>query len=255
MIDLNSDVGESFGAWKMGDDAAIFRAVSSANIACGFHAGDPDVMLRTVLAAKEAGVGVGAHPGHPDLVGFGRRNLAVSPDEAYAFVLYQIGALAAMCRATGVSLRHVKPHGALYNQAAKEPALAQAIARAVKDAGDGLILMGLANSCFEQAAAQEGVRFAAEAFADRGYRADGTLVPRSEPGAIIHDAKTAAERVVRMATEGIVEAVDGTLVQFRPASVCLHGDTAFAVEMAKTVREALEHAGVSVRSLTEVISA
>ena len=252
LIDLNSDLGESFGAWSMGDDAEVLRHVSSANVACGFHAGDPQVMLATVEAAKARGVAVGAHPGHPDLVGFGRRTLAVSPDEAYAFTLYQIGALKAFCRAAGTELQHVKPHGALYNQAAKDPELARAIARAVADGGN-LILMGLARSCFEAAAAEASVPFAAEAFADRAYRADGTLVPRKERGAVIHDVDIAVRRVVRMATEGIVEAIDGTLIAFRPHSICLHGDNAEAVEMARAVREGLERAGVAIRPLKEVL--
>jgi len=249
MMDLNSDLGESFGAWTMGDDEAVLASVSSANVACGYHAGDPEVMLKTVRAAAQRGVGVGAHPGYPDLVGFGRRTMVCSPDEVYAFTLYQIGALAAVCRASGVSLRHVKPHGALYNQAAKDPRLAEAIARAVKDGGEGLMLLGLANSAFGGAAVAVGVPFAAEAFADRAYRADGTLVPRGEPGAVIHDEAVAAARVVRMATEGVVEAIDGTLVSLRPHSVCLHGDTKEAVTMAREVRRALEGAGVEIRAL------
>lgn len=252
LIDLNSDLGESFGAWSMGNDAEVLRHVSSANVACGFHAGDPQVMLATVEAAKTHGVAVGAHPGHPDLVGFGRRTLAVSPDEAYAFTLYQIGAMKAFCHAAGMELQHVKPHGALYNQAAKDPELARAIARAVADAGN-LILMGLARSCFESAAAESAVPFAAEAFADRAYRADGTLVPRKERGAVIHDVPVAVQRVVRMATEGVVEAIDGTLIAFRPHSICLHGDNAEAVEMARAVREGLERAGVAIRPLKEVL--
>lgn len=248
-MDLNSDLGEGFGAWNLGDDEAVLASVSSANVACGYHAGDPEVMLRTVRSAARRGVAVGAHPGYPDLIGFGRRNMVCSPNEVYAFSLYQIGALGAVCRASGVSLKHVKPHGALYNQAAKDPRLAEAIARAVKDAGDGLILLGLANSAFSEAAATAGVPFAAEAFADRTYRADGTLVPRGEPGAVIHDVGVASSRVVRMATEGVVEAVDGTLVALRPDSICLHGDTAEAVAMAAAVRKALEGAGVLVRAL------
>ena len=248
-MDLNSDLGESFGAWTMGADEAVLASVSSANVACGYHAGDPEVMRQTVRSAARGGVAVGAHPGYPDLVGFGRRNMGCSPDEVYAFTLYQVGALGAFCRAEGVPLRHVKPHGALYNQAAKDPRLAEALARAVRDAGEGIILLGLANSAFADAAATAGIPFAAEAFADRAYRADGTLVPRGEPGAVIHDVPLAAARVVRMATEGVVEALDGTLVSLRPHSVCLHGDTAEAVIMAREVRRALEGAGVAIRAL------
>ncbi|MDD4364262.1 MAG: LamB/YcsF family protein [Synergistales bacterium] len=252
VIDLNSDLGESFGAWTMGNDSAVLRYVSSANVACGFHAGDPQVMLATARSAKAAGVTVGAHPGYPDLVGFGRRNLSASPDEAYAFTLYQIGAMDAVCHSLGLALQHVKPHGALYNQAAKDSALARAIARAVRDVG-GLILMGLAGSCMAAAAAEAGIPFAAEAFADRAYRADGTLLPRREPGAVIHDVNEAVNRVVRMATEGVVEAVDGSIISFRPHSICLHGDNAEAVEMAREIRKGLETSGVTIRPLKEIL--
>ena len=253
LIDLNSDLGESFGAYTLGMDGDVMKSVTSANVACGFHAGDPEVMLKTVKLAASAGVAVGAHPGHPDLQGFGRRTMACSPDETYAYCLYQIGAMASVCRAAGVRLQHVKAHGALYNQAAKDLALAKAIAKATKDAADGLILLGLANSLFEQAAREEGVPFASEAFADRGYQADGTLVPRSKPGAMIDDLNLAAARVVRMATEGVVEAIDGTIVRMRPDSVCLHGDSAHAVTMAAAVRKALEGANIAVRPLSEVL--
>lgn len=252
-IDLNSDIGESFGAYCMGDDEAVMDAVTSANVACGFHAGDPLVMKKTIKNCAAKGVAVGAHPGYPDLVGFGRRNMKCTPEEEYADCLYQIGALSAFCRTNGLALQHVKPHGAMYNQAAKDPGLARAIARAVKDSGENIILMGLANSEFENAAKEMGVPFAAEAFADRGYMPDGSLVPRSQPGAIIHDVEEAAKRVVRMVTEGTVEAVDGTVINFRPQSVCMHGDTPEAVEMAKSVRKALEAAGVKVTNLKEVV--
>ena len=252
-IDLNSDIGESFGAYCMGDDEAVMDAVTSANVACGFHAGDPLVMKKTIKNCAAKGVAVGAHPGYPDLVGFGRRNMKCTPEEEYADCLYQIGALSAFCRANGLALQHVKPHGAMYNQAAKDPGLARAIARAVKDSGENIILMGLANSEFEKAAKEMGVAFAAEAFADRGYMPDGSLVPRSQPGAIIHDVEEAAKRVVRMVTEGTVGAVDGTVINFRPQSICMHVDTPEAVDMAKTVRRELEAAGVKVTNLKEVV--
>jgi UPF0271 protein len=252
-IDLNSDIGESFGAYSMGDDEAVMDAVTSANVACGFHAGDPLVMKKTIKNCAAKGVAVGAHPGYPDLVGFGRRNMKCTPEEEYADCLYQIGALSAFCRTNGLALQHVKPHGAMYNQAAKDPGLARAIARAVKDSGENIILMGLANSEFENAAKEMGVPFAAEAFADRGYMPDGSLVPRSQPGAIIHDVEEAAKRVVRMVTEGTVGAVDGTVINFRPQSICMHGDTPEAVDMAKTVRRELEAAGVKVTNLKEVV--
>ncbi|HAH68981.1 MAG TPA: LamB/YcsF family protein, partial [Synergistaceae bacterium] len=249
----NSDIGESFGAYCMGDDEAVMDAVTSANVACGFHAGDPLVMKKTIKNCAAKGVAVGAHPGYPDLVGFGRRNMKCTPEEEYADCLYQIGALSAFCRTNGLALQHVKPHGAMYNQAAKDPGLARAIARAVKDSGENIILMGLANSEFENAAKEMGVPFAAEAFADRGYMPDGSLVPRSQPGAIIHDVEEAAKRVVRMVTEGTVGAVDGTVINFRPQSICMHGDTPEAVDMAKTVRRELEAAGVKVTNLKEVV--
>jgi len=255
VIDLNSDLGESFGAWKMGSDEAVLQFVSSANVACGFHAGDPMVMLATVRAAKEKGVAVGAHPGYPDLIGFGRRNMDVTPDEAYAYTLYQIGALQSECNALGYKLQHVKAHGALYNQAAKNHALAVAIARAVKDAGTGLILLGLANSEFDKAAAEVGVPYAAEAFADRAYQADGTLVPRKVPGSMIHDVNLAVARMIRMVKEGKIETIDGKLIDLKPHSICLHGDSPKAVQMASEVRKGLEAAGIAIRPISEVIKA
>ena len=250
---MNSDIGESFGAYRLGDDASVMEAVTSANIACGFHAGDPLVMKDTVALCAQKKIAVGAHPGYPDLVGFGRRNMACSPDEVYSDCLYQIGALQAFCIANGIELQHVKPHGAMYNQAAKDAKLARAVAAAVKDAGPEIILMGLAKSEFERAAEEAGIPFAAEAFADRAYMPDGSLVPRSQPGSVIHDVDAAAARVARMATEGTVEAIDGTVISFRPHSICLHGDTAEAVLMAKAVRSALEAAGVAVKNLKEVV--
>ena len=254
MIDLNSDIGESFGAYKMGDDASVMDAITSANVACGFHAGDPLVMKKTVSLCRDKGIAVGAHPGYPDLVGFGRRNMACTPDEVYSDCIYQIGALKLFCKTKGMAIQHVKPHGAMYNQAAKDPKLAMAIASAVNDAGAGfIILMGLANSEFAKAANELKVPFAAEAFADRAYMPDGALVPRSQPGAVIHDVEAAAKRVVRMATEGKVEAIDGTVINFRPHSVCMHGDTPEAVAMAKAVRAALVEAGVAIKNLKEVV--
>lgn len=254
MIDLNSDIGESFGAYTMGDDKSVMKYVTSANVACGFHAGDPLVLNKTIAACADLGVAVGAHPGYHDLAGFGRRNMVCTPEEVYADCLYQIGAAAAFCRANGLELQHVKPHGAMYNQAAKSPEMAAAIAGAIKAAGGNLVLMGLANSEFERAAKAAGVLFAAEAFADRAYMPDGTLVPRSRPGSVIHDAAAAARRVVRMATEGTAEAIDGTVINFRPASVCMHGDTPEAVEMAAAVKKALEAAGVQIKNLREVVA-
>lgn len=252
-IDLNSDLGESFGAWTMGDDEGVLSAVSSANVACGYHAGDPVVMCRTVELCAKRGVAVGAHISYPDLMGFGRRGMSCSPDEVYAYCVYQIGALEAFCRASGTTLQHVKPHGAMYNQAARDALLADAIAAAVKAAcAEGVILMGLANSEFEGAAGRAGIRFAAEAFADRAYLADGGLVPRSRPGAVIHDANLAADRVAQMVTAGTVTSIEGETVNFRPDSICMHGDTAEAVEMAHLVRKKLETSGVTIAPMREV---
>lgn len=252
-IDLNSDLGESYGAWKMGDDPAVLTFVSSANVACGFHAGNPAVMKVTVAAAAAAGVAVGAHPAYPDLVGFGRRSMACSPDEIYTDVLYQTGALKAFCEAAGIKLQHVKPHGAMYNSAAKKIEEAKAIAQAVKDAGEGIILMGLAGSKFDEAAAEVGVPYAAEAFADRGYMNDGTLVPRKMEGAFVRDAEVAAKRVIRMVKEGVVEAIDGTVVKLAPQSICLHGDSPTAVQMAKTLRTRLIEAGIEIVPLAQMV--
>ncbi|MCR4818157.1 MAG: 5-oxoprolinase subunit PxpA [Fretibacterium sp.] len=251
-VDLNSDLGESFGAWKMGQDADVLTFVSSANVACGFHAGDPLVMKKTVEAAVKAGVAVGAHPGYPDLTGFGRRGMVCSPDELYTDTLYQIGALKAFCEAAGTKLQHVKPHGAMYNSAAKKIEEAMALAQAVKDSGSGIILMGLAGSKFDEAAEKVGVPYAAEAFADRGYMNDGTLVPRKMEGAFVRDVEVAAKRVIRMVKEGVVEAIDGTIVKLRPHSICLHGDSPTAVQMAQTLRARLVESGIDIVPLSKM---
>lgn len=245
-VDLNSDLGESFGRWELGADSEILTLVTSANVACGMHAGDPCVMRRTVANAAENHVAVGAHPGYPDLQGFGRRHLSLSADEAYAYVLYQAGALAGMCRAQGVPLVHVKPHGALYNDAARDAQLARAIAEAVRDLDPALVLVGLPGSELERAASEQGLRFAAEFFCDRGYRADGSLVPRSEPGALVESEDEVVARTVRAATQHVVESVTGETVPARADTVCLHGDGAHAVAFARRVRSALEDAGVQV---------
>ncbi len=252
-VDLNSDLGESFGAWKMGRDSDVLTFVSSANVACGFHAGDPLVMRQTVKDAVAAGVAIGAHPSYPDIKGFGRRNMTLSADELYCETLYQIGALRAFCEAAGVKLQHVKPHGAMYNSAAKKPEEALALAQAVKDAGGGLILMGLAGSKFDEAAEKLGIPYAAEAFADRGYMNDGSLVPRKMEGAFVKDVEIAAQRVIRMVKEGVVEAIDGTIVKLSPQSICLHGDSPSAVEMAQTLRKRLIESGIEIAPLSEII--
>jgi 5-oxoprolinase (ATP-hydrolysing) subunit A len=249
-IDLNADVGEGFGAWSMGADADLLPLVTSANVACGFHAGDPAVMDHTVGLAVRAGVAIGAHPGHPDLRGFGRRVIQAAPDEVERDVLYQVGALQAFARAHGTRVVHVKPHGALYNQAAEDDALARAIARGVARAGRDLILVGLASTAAMRGAAEaEGLRFAAEAFADRRYTAAGTLLSRREPGAVLTDPAEAAAQAVKIATEGRVLSGDGHEVVLAADTLCLHGDNPAALANATAVRRALEAAGVMVQPL------
>ena len=238
-IDLNADLGESFGRYTLGMDEKIMEVISSANIACGFHAGDPMVMERTVRLAAEAGIAIGAHPGFPDLMGFGRRNMAVSPEEARAYILYQLGALDAFLRPMGIRMRHVKPHGALYNMAAADEQLARAICGAVKDFDPELRLVGLSGSLLIRAAEKTGLRAISEVFADRAYAADGSLVSRRKPGAIISDEREALRRVIRMVKEGKVKAINGEEIAIRAESVCVHGDGEKALLFAKSIREAL----------------
>jgi 5-oxoprolinase (ATP-hydrolysing) subunit A len=245
-IDLNCDLGESFGAWKMGDDAALLGLISSANIACGFHAGDPDIMRHTVALAVERGVAIGAHVSLPDLQGFGRREMTVSPDEAYAMTLYQIGALHAFVQAAGARLRHVKPHGALYNMAARDAKLATAIAQAVRDFDPALRLVGLAGSALLDAGRAAALPVASEAFADRRYRADGSLQPRREADAVIADTDQAIAQALAIAREGCVQAVDGSAVTLQADTLCVHGDGAHALAFARGLRAALEAAGIAV---------
>jgi len=250
-IDLNADLGESFGSWSMGADEVVLAYVSSANVACGFHAGDPVVIDRTVALAVRAGVAVGAHPGHADLRGFGRREIAADPLEVEADVLYQAAAVAAFARSHGAPLGHVKPHGALYNQAARDETLARAVARGVARLGQPATLVGLAGSLvMRRAAEEEGLRFAAEAFVDRGYDRQGRLLPRSHPDALVSDPELAAARAVRLALEGWLEAVDGSRVEVRADTLCLHGDSPHAIDMARAVRGALDAAGVRVLALS-----
>ena len=249
-IDLNADLGEGYGAYAMGDDEGILRYVTSANVACGFHAGDPQVIDRTVALAVKAGVAVGAHPSHHDRRGFGRRNIDADPAEVEADVVYQVGAVLAFARSHGTRLVHVKPHGALYNQAALDEALARAIARGVARVSRDLVLVGAASSAaLRGAAAAEGLRFAAEAFADRAYAPGGALVPRGRPGAVITDSAEAAARAVRIARAGRITAIDGSEIALAADTICLHGDTPGALEHARAVRAALETAGVRVRAL------
>jgi 5-oxoprolinase (ATP-hydrolysing) subunit A len=248
-IDLNADVGESFGVYSLGADAALMRSITSASIAAGFHAGDPSVLRRTINLAKSHGVAIGAHPGFPDLVGFGRRELRVAPAEAEDFVLYQIAAVAGVAAAEGVKLQHVKPHGALFNMASRDAALAAAIAKAVAAFDHSLILFGLPGSEILRAGRAAGLRVAAEIFADRTYEPDGSLTPRSRPGSVIHDAGEVASRAVRMITERAVDAVDGTIVALEADTICVHGDTPGAEQLAAGLRARLEAAGVTVAAV------
>ena len=254
MVDLNSDLGESFGAYTIGMDEQVLRHISSANVACGWHAGDPEVMERTVRAAAAAKTAVGAHPGYPDLMGFGRRNMALSPDQARTAVVYQVGALQAFARAQGLPLQHVKPHGALYNTAARDMALALAICEGVKSVAPDAIILGLAGSCLLKAAQQTGLRWASEVFADRAYLSDGSLVPRSKPGAVITDRDAAIRRAVRMVKEGTVTSADGGDLPILAHSICVHGDNPEAVAFVEAIRAALISEGVKVGNLNEVIS-
>ena len=245
-IDLNCDLGESFGAWRMGEDAALLELVSSANIACGFHAGDPTIMQQTVELAADRHVAIGAHVSLPDLQGFGRREMHVSADEVYAMTLYQLGALSAFCQAAGTRLAHVKPHGALYNMAARERALADAIARAVQAFDPRLTLFGLAGSALIDAGKAQALAVAAEAFADRRYRVDGSLQPRNEAGAVIDDAATAAAQALGIVRNGKVIAAHGEPVALQCDTLCLHGDGTHAVQLARDVRAALALDGVRI---------
>lgn len=248
-IDLNCDLGESFGAYTIGCDSKVIPLITSANVACGFHAGDPAIMSETVHLAAKNGTAVGAHPGFPDLQGFGRRKLDASPEEVKSYILYQIGALDGFCRVNGIKMQHVKPHGALYNMAAADEKLAAAICEAIKEFDPELILMGLSGSKMETAAADFGIPFASEVFADRGYRDDGSLVPRKEPGAVITDEELAVKRVVQMAKEGTVETVSGKTIKIKADSVCVHGDNAHALLFVERIKKALEENGIEVSSL------
>ena len=248
-LDLNCDMGESFGAWHMGQDEALLELVTSANIACGCHAGDPATMMRTVARAAAKGEAVGAHPGLPDLQGFGRRAMAVSPEEARGLTLYQMGALEAFARAAGTRMRHVKAHGALYNMAAKDPRLAEAIASAVKAFDPALILVGLCGSELIKAGEALGLTCASEVFADRGIEPDGSLTPRGQAGAMIEDEELAVARVLRMVLEGKVACRGGGDLAVRADTVCIHGDQPKALAFARRLREALAGAGVTVRQL------
>ena len=249
-IDLNSDLGESFGPWPMGDDPALMANISSANVACGFHAGDPGTMRATVALAKNTGVAVGAHPGFPDLVGFGRREIKATPREVEDFVVYQVAALAGIAAAQGVRLQHVKAHGALYNMACRDRGLAEAIARAVVGFDRSLILFGLPNSELITAGRAAGLNVAAEVFADRAYEPNGSLASRQKAGSVIHDQAAVVARAIRMVRERRVVATDGSEISLEADTICLHGDTPRAAELARAVRAGLESAGVKVKSLS-----
>ncbi|MFC7440480.1 5-oxoprolinase subunit PxpA [Laceyella putida] len=248
-VDLNCDMGESFGAYKMGADEEILRFVTSANIACGFHAGDPNTMRKTVQLALEKGVGIGAHPGLPDLVGFGRRNMDISPQEAYDMVVYQIGALYGFVKAEGGTMQHVKPHGALYNMAAKSPELSKAIAAAVYKVDPELILFGLSGSELVKAGESIGLRTANEVFADRTYQQDGFLTSRRQPDALITDCEKAVQQVVRMVKEGKVLSQQKTEVAIKADTVCIHGDGPHALVFVRQIRELLTASGVNVQAV------
>lgn len=250
-MDLNSDLGESFGAWRMGDDEAILRVVTSANVACGFHAGDPAGILATVRAVVAQGVTIGAHVAYPDLVGFGRRNMDVTSAELQADVMYQIGALQGLATAAGTRVRYVKPHGALYNTIAHDERQAKAVIAAVRAVDPTLVLVALAGAPVVQWARDAGLTVVGEAFADRAYTPEGTLVSRREKGAVLHDATLVAQRMLRLVREGVVEAIDGSLARVDAQSICVHGDSASAVEMAQAVRAALEQDGVVLRSFVD----
>ncbi|PGL68968.1 5-oxoprolinase subunit PxpA [Bacillus sp. AFS055030] len=250
-IDLNCDLGESFGAYKMGMDDEILQFVTSANIACGFHAGDPSVMRKTVRAALDKGVKIGAHPGLPDLAGFGRRNINISPQEAYDIVVYQIGALDGFMKAEGERMQHVKPHGALYNMAAKNAQLAEAIAEAVYKVDPNLILFGLSGSELIKAGEKIGIRTASEVFADRTYQHDGTLTPRSQSNALINDPLEATNQVIRIVKEGKVMSQQGIEVPLVADTVCIHGDGPHALTFANQIRKLLEASDVSVQAILD----
>ena len=247
-MDLNSDLGESLGAWRMGDDAAMLDIVTSANVACGFHAGDPAGILATLKAAAARGVAVGAHVAYPDLVGFGRRAMDIASADLVAGVIYQIGALRGLAAAAGTQVSYVKPHGALYNTIAHDARQARDVIAAIRAADPGLALVALAGSPLVGWAREAGLRVVSEAFADRAYTPQGTLVPRGQSGAVLHDPAQVAARMLRLVREGVVEAIDGSLARVEADSICVHGDSAGAVAMAAELRRVLRGAGVELRA-------
>lgn len=252
-VDLNADLGESFGVYRIGNDADILQQVSSANIACGWHAGDPQIMEQTIRSAQVCGTAIGAHPGYPDRVGFGRRALAVTPDEAKAYLLYQVGALDAFARSVKTTLQHVKLHGAFYNAAAKDPAIAEAVCKAMLSFNRSLILVAPSGSILWQSAIDAGLRCASEVFADRAYNDDGSLVSRSLPGAVIHNEAAAIKRTIQMVKTGTVETITGKVISIRAQTICIHGDSPQALLFARSIRNSLQQSGVSLSPMKEFL--
>lgn len=249
-VDLNADVGESFGAYSIGHDRALMAAITSASVAAGFHAGDPSVLRHTIRLAKASGVAIGAHPGFPDLAGFGRREMHMNPRDVEDLVLYQVAVVAGVASAEGLRLQHVKPHGALFNMAARDAALASAVARAVAAFDRQLILFGPPDSELTRAGQTAGVRVAAEGFADRAYEPDGSLVSRTKPGAVIHDVDAVVKRAIQLASDHSVVAIDGSIVRVNVETICVHGDTEGADVLAKRIRAGLEAAGIRVTAVS-----
>lgn len=251
-VDINCDMGESYGIYTLGYDEQAMPYVTSINIACGFHASDPSNMLKTVRLAKKYGVAVGAHPSFPDLVGFGRRYMGATPAEIKADVMYQIGALWALCKSEGVSLQHVKVHGALYNTAERDLTVATAIAQAIKAVDENLYMVCLGNSTMVKAAQNIGIKYVEEAFAERAYTRDGTLVPRKQEGAIIYDINAVAQRVLSMVKHKAVSSLDGSIIKISPQTICVHGDTSDGVQIIKAIRELLQQQGIVVKAFSKV---
>lgn len=253
VVDLNSDIGESFGRYNLGLDHEVLKYITSANIACGFHAGDPNVMDETIKLAKENNVHIGAHPGYLDLIGFGRRNMDISPKEVRNYVVYQLGALIAMARAHNIEVRHVKPHGAMYNMAAKDEKLAYAIAKGIYEVDRKIILMGLAGSILIKMGEEVGLRVCNEVFADRAYNRDATLVSRNLKGAVIHDTDKAIKRVIRMIKESKVQSIDGKDILIKAQSICVHGDNPKALDFVCKIRNKLEEEAIIIKPIDEFI--
>ncbi|MFQ5841033.1 MAG: LamB/YcsF family protein [Thermodesulfobacteriota bacterium] len=248
-VDINCDMGESFGVYRLGSDEEMMAHITSANIACGYHGGDPIVMERTISLAKSHGVSVGAHPGFRDLVGFGRRSMELTPQEVRNDLIYQVGALSAFAQIEGLSLQHVKPHGQLYNLAAKDESMTKAICEAILALEKNLILVALSGSKMAEIASKSGLKVAREAFADRAYHKDGSLVSRKRQGSVIHDPERVAERVIRMVQEGKIQSIEGDLIDLEADTICVHGDTPGAVQLAQTIRRKLQEAGIPVFSM------